>query len=310
MRRGLRAVGRLPIIPPVSRTHYPIPTRYALAPSPCWCGGTDADPVAAVDRFGQPLTTVMCRSCGTLRLDPYLTDEDAGTYYAEDYLQPGYNHGFAERFADRATEQKHLFPLADRLPPDSDVLDFGCGCGGVTNFLVERGHAVFGHDLSVEALDHAVSSGLRRHDPDAGRRYDAVVTYHSVEHHVDPNATLGEMAGLLNDGGLLCVAVPLINRIVAGVRADGIVGEVYFPHRWYFSVDNLDRLLGRLGLERVWSDFATTTIYRKTGRVRAKPPGASARWRAKLRLKLINASPKLVRVKGVGRLLWMLRRIA
>ena len=114
----------------------------------------------------------------------------------------------------------------------------------------------------------------------------------------------------MKHGGLLCVAVPLINRIIAGARPEGIVGEIYFPHRWYFSVDNLDRLLGRLGLERVGSDFATTTIYKKTGKLCTKPPGPPARWRAKLRLKIINASPKLIKVKGVGRLLWLLRKIA
>ncbi|MFI4861066.1 MAG: class I SAM-dependent methyltransferase [Phycisphaerales bacterium JB063] len=294
----------------MSRTHYPIPTRYELVDTPCWCGGEVFSPVASVDRFGQPLSTVMCRACGTLLLNPYLRASDAGRYYAEDYLQPGYNQGFAERFADRATEQRHLFPLADRLSPGSDVLDFGCGCGGVTNFLIERGHRVFGHDLSEEALAYAVGTGLLRHEPGGAARYDAVVTYHSVEHHVDPNETLGEMAALLKDGGLLCVAVPLINRIVAGAREDGIVGEIYFPHRWYLSVDNLDRLLARLGLVRVWSDFATTTIYQKTGKPRRRTPSTPARWRAKLRLKLINASPRLIKLKGMGRLLWMMRRIA
>ena len=171
----------------MSRTHYPIPTRHELVESPCWCGGDVFAPVATVDRFGQSLKTVMCCSCGTLLLNPYLKPGDAGRYYAEDYLQPGYNRGFAERVADRAHEQKHLFPLADRLKPGSDVLDFGCGCGGVTNFLIDRGHRVFGHDLSEVALDYAIGTGLLRHDPSDQKTYDAVVTYHSVEHHVDPH---------------------------------------------------------------------------------------------------------------------------
>lgn len=294
--------------PRLAETRYDVPTRYDLVASPCWCGGTAFRTVAERDRYGQPLTTVMCRACGTLLLNPYLKPEDAGAYYADDYLRPGYNQGFAERFADRAHEQKHLQPLADRLAPHSDVLDFGCGCGGVTNGLIEQGHRVYGTDLSEEALAYALTTGLLPHEPD--RAYDAVVTYHSVEHHVDPNQTLGEMAALLKDGGLLCIAVPLINRIVAGARPNGIVGELYFPHRWYFSVDNLDRLLGRLGLERVWSDFETTSIYRKTGRAERRPAGMGARWRASLRLKLINASPTLCKLPGMARVLWMLRRMA
>lgn len=306
-RRVARAGGP-PDNPRLAETRYDVPTHYDLVASPCWCGGTASRTVAERDRYGQPLTTVMCRACGTLRLDPYLTPEDAGRYYADDYLRPGYNRGFAERFADRANEQQHLRPLADRLAPGSAVLDFGCGCGGVTHGLIEMGHRVYGTDLSEAALDYALSTGLLPHGP--AQRYDAVVTYHSVEHHVDPNQTLGEMASLLKDGGLLCIAVPLINRIVAGARPSGIVGELYFPHRWYFSVDNLDRLLGRLGLERVWSDFETTSIYRKTGRASAKPPGAGARWRAALRLRLINASPTLCRLPGVARLLWRMRKLA
>jgi len=288
--------------------HYDIPTKYELVLTPCWCGGETFSQVASRDRFGQALTTVMCQRCGTLLLNPYMTDADAGRYYADDYLDSDYNHSFAERFSDRAKEQRQLQSLVPLLPKGADVLDFGCGCGGVTNFLLDLGHTVFGHDLSEDALAHALSTGLSPHVK--GNTYDAVVSYHSVEHHVDPAATIGEMAQMLKPGGLLFIAVPLINRIVAGARPEGIVGELYFPHRWYFSVNNFDLLVSRFGLRRVLSDYETVAIYKKDERVTARVPGGSARRRARLRLWLINTSPKLIKLRGMARLLWAMRKMA
>lgn len=287
--------------------HYDIPTRYDLKTTPCWCGANSFSPIASRDRFGQTLETLMCKQCGTLLLNPYLTPADAGTYYANDYLASDYNHSFEERFADRAKEQPHLEALVPRLPASASVLDFGCGCGGVSNFLIEHGHTVYGHDLSEDALAFACTTGLLPYEKD--KTYDAVISYHSVEHHVDPDATIGEMADMLKPNGLLLIAVPLINRIVAGVRPNGIVGELYFPHRWYFAVNNLDDLCSRHGLKRVWTDFETVMIYQKDSHTKPYRLGKRTRLRARLRLSLINLSPKLIKLRGMGRLLWPLRKI-
>jgi len=88
------------------------------------------------------------------------------------------------------------------------ILDVACGTGYGTAML-----GAVGADLSLEALRYA-----RRHPAayvaaDAarlpfGRRFDAVVSFETIEHVPDPGRFVAECARVLKPGGLLLVSTP------------------------------------------------------------------------------------------------------
>src|SRR4029077_3792404 len=88
------------------------------------------------------------------------------------------------------------------------ILDVACGTGYGTAML-----GAVGADLSFEALRYA-----RRHPAayvasDAarlpfGRRFDAVVSFETIEHVPDPGRFVAECARVLRPGGLLLVSTP------------------------------------------------------------------------------------------------------
>src|SRR5687767_11494613 len=120
--------------------------------------------------------------------------------------------GQAERF-ERAPVQsdpralERLVQVAD-FPPDSLVLDAGCGPGLVCEALLRAGHRVVGIDLSAEMVARAARRcevyGDRARfvqgsifDSDWPGPFDATISRYVVHHVLDPDAFIARQAALL-----------------------------------------------------------------------------------------------------------------
>ena len=116
--------------------------------------------------------------------------------------------------------------LLDRYPPAEaggcpDILDAGCGSGGMTQFLARRGQ-VTGIDLAHDALSLARRRGVRRLVrasvgllPLAANSFD-VVTSFDVLYHLDVEddvAALAELQRVLRPGGVLLIRLPAFDWI-------------------------------------------------------------------------------------------------
>lgn len=129
--------------------------------------------------------------------------------------------GQAARFERAAlpTDPAALASLVEfaALPPDSLVLDAGCGPGLVAEALLAAGHRVVGVDLSAEMLRRAQARNARFGerarfqqgsvlDLEAGRPFDAAISRLVVHHVVDPLAFVRAQAAHLRPGGSLVVS--------------------------------------------------------------------------------------------------------
>jgi|SRR6185295_9843033 len=89
-----------------------------------------------------------------------------------------------------AGEQPYLEAIVERLPPDSRILDLGCGTGiPVARFFIERGYAVTGVDAApaMLALARAAfpAAEWTEHDMRTlalNRRFDAIIAWDSFFH--------------------------------------------------------------------------------------------------------------------------------
>lgn len=121
-------------------------SKLTSAHQPCPCGASDDVLVSEVDRYGLPLTNVLCMKCGTIRIDPYLDAESLDKFYREMYLAIyGWAPVLADYFARQASYGECVLALFEReLPMPANVLEIGCGAGGALSVFQDRGHRVAG----------------------------------------------------------------------------------------------------------------------------------------------------------------------
>lgn len=109
---------------------------------------------------------------------------------------------------------------ATDLPPDSCLLDAGCGPGLVAEAFLNAGHRVFGVDLSTEMIDRArrrcqpfgdraefSNRALESLREDGDRpKFDAAVSRYVLHHVPSPIAFLRAQVALLRPGGILVLS--------------------------------------------------------------------------------------------------------
>ena len=103
------------------------------------------------------------------------------------------------------------------LPPNSLVLDAGCGPGLVSQAFLEAGHRVIGVDLSDEMVARAEARCARfgnrarferqsLYDPPPGGPFDAAISRYVLHHVADPLAFLRRQVDLIRPGGVVVLS--------------------------------------------------------------------------------------------------------
>lgn len=187
-----------------------------------------------------------CPGCGLVFADPSelpsASDERARyATHENDPDDPGYRD-FLDRLAT---------PLAARLPPGAEGLDFGCGPGPtLSGMLTERGHPTRDWDPFF-APDDALLE----------RTWDFVSCSEVLEHLHRPAGTLARMDALLRPGGWL--------GVMTGILEDDVVLEEWWyardpTHVAFYRPRTLAWIAARFGWE-MERPRPNVVLYRKPG---------------------------------------------
>jgi|GEM_PF-4435798 len=163
-----------------------------------------------------------------------------------------------------------------------DILDAGCGRGGLCRTLAGHGHRVEGIDLSCDNVAEArrITNGpnIAYRQADlcewrGDRRYDAVVCGYALEHIAEPARALAGLRRLVRPDGIILIAIPnghgpyeagahaakrlglarwlrplfLADRIVRAQLAGTTANYGDNPHLHYFGMDGAVALFRRNG---------------------------------------------------------------
>ena len=154
----------------------------------------------------------------------------------------------------RESQYFRLLTLGDL--PNGKLLDIGCGGGRYMHRMQRRGWQVEGIDFDEQAtLKVSTRYGIKTYNgelanaklPDA--YFDAITLSHTIEHLVDPLATLRECARILKPGGRLVVLTPNVESTAAKLFGPFWRGWEPPRHLHLFSVDTLTLFLSQSGFK-------------------------------------------------------------
>ena len=231
------------------------------------CGGRAHRVVATRDRHFATLTNVGCDDCGMIFTNPMPTDAALAAFYEADYRKDYQGEASPRPVHLLRGEQRaaaRLEALSDVIAPGASVLDLGAGAGEFVAALVKRGYAARGIEPSADFAAFArkhyavdVAQGYWQDlKPESGR-FDAVTMHHVLEHLSDPCAAVLRLRDVLNDNGVLAIAVPDIADTRRSPQARWHIGHVLS-----FTPETLDALAAKCGFQPI-GGVGTARMYRK-----------------------------------------------
>ena len=222
----------------------------------CPCGSSSDRPVAATDRYGLPLQTVLCRSCGLVRSDPY-PDEDGLQWFYRDRYRRLYMPTFSPELIwqeqqERGTRIRRR--VEQTIGRVSSVYEVGCSAGGILDCFRQRGARVLGCDYDIDCIEFARERGI---DTVAGG-LDAIceapppeliVFSHVMEHIADPIAVLERLHSSPLGTARVYVEVPGVFYLRSILRYPGRFFHI--AHVWNFTIQTLDVVMAQGGYRRI-----------------------------------------------------------
>jgi SAM-dependent methyltransferase len=232
-------------------------TNCLLCDSPNWSPLLEACDLAP-GGSGLRFAVSQCRDCGLTFTNPRPSCRSIGNFYPPDY-QP-----HRPSAADRRARWRKRYPGLPRwlvrkhqpvhLQGEGRLLDFGCGSGLFLEQMRSAGWHVTGVDVSTTTVrrlrdDLAIEAytGSLPHPELAGRRFDVITMWHSLEHVHQPRKVLEAAFALLVPGGKLIVAVPNMDSLPVRWFGPCWYGFDVPRHLTHFTSDTLPRMLQRSG---------------------------------------------------------------
>lgn len=223
----------------------------------CFCGGEHYTLVSTTTRHRNHFNVVQCSKCGTLRINPYMSDASIEKYYKEIYGPVKRGDVAPEALFTRQsrTSEKLLAMLAPHMKQGAKVLDYGSGAGGRMEAFKAAGYDVYLQDFDKNYLNYGLSKGMKAFSP--SEKYDMVIFSHVLEHLNHPVQFLKDLTSLLAPGGKIYIEVPYIEN-----AKKALLGDFHLAHKFYFTSESLTHLASMAGFGKV-ADFNNAILISK-----------------------------------------------
>lgn len=246
---------------------------YAFRERECECQKGDFEVIAQKDRYGLPVSTVICRNCGLIVTNPCLDDNSNNAFYDNEYhyIYRNETNPSEDRFNERKRDAGTIIAFIRKHAGTATgtVLEIGCADGGNIAAFNENGYKGTGIDLSHTYVEFGKKKGLDLYCTDAasfaqsGQRFDIVVLNHVLEHFTDLESELKTISCLMKDTGVLFVAVPGVRYLTFGAYNHDFLLMLQNAHIFNFTKDTLCQVMKKYGFDTIFANEAVYGLFKK-----------------------------------------------
>jgi 2-polyprenyl-3-methyl-5-hydroxy-6-metoxy-1,4-benzoquinol methylase len=241
------------------------------------CNAPDKTLLSEKDATALPIETSICMACGLVYASRRLDDQSLAEFYRNENLRLDRGVDSAERmlFELETGKGELIFNFLkergflERLR-DTQIVEIGCGAGGILSYFRIQGFAVQGFDIDPAVVGFGQSQGLPLHlggvaqaraiCEKAGKPVGLIIYEQVLEHLIDPAAELAEAKALITPETLLFIGVPGLRNIRSHYRSD-ILNYLQPGHILHFEEVTLTRMLRALGFAPVVTNELIYSVF-------------------------------------------------
>ncbi|MFP4025139.1 MAG: class I SAM-dependent methyltransferase [Thiohalospira sp.] len=195
-----------------------------------------------------------CTQCNFLFTQNIPNEDSIGSYYAsEEYISHSdTKKGIVNRLYHIARKimLEKKYRLIKKISSGKSILDIGCGTGYFLNYMQKRGYQTLGVEVSDDARAFGKQNfKLNIFPPDhllnnkIGRQYNVITLWHVLEHIYDPKSYIQKISNILEEDGVLIVALPNPDSFDARFYKNYWAGYDVPRHIWHFTPQTIARFV-------------------------------------------------------------------
>jgi SAM-dependent methyltransferase len=253
--------------------------RYKMETVPCAvCAGNSFQRLSGKERYGLCLSTVICRDCGLVQMNPRLSEDSYAEYYQTEFRRlalgaerPSWEYSLDEYFHGQQIYQC-LKKFLKKRPEELLALEIGCGAAGILAYFRDAGLQAVGLDVDEKHIDY----GRKTYNLDLRvgnlsqcrleKRPDLVIMSHVLEHLLDPNKDLSIVRSLIHPEGLIYIEVPGVRNLTFIYNDMDFLRYIQISHTYHFSLSTLTNLLNKNGFEFVQGQEKIRSVFKPGGK--------------------------------------------
>lgn len=167
----------------------------------------------------------------------------------------------------RATKIYEVINEKLDLSSPKNIIEVGCGSGGILHLFKEKGHHVTGCDLGLEYLEYGKKNwNLDLHhgflsDLQKDKKADVIIYSHVLEHILDLNKELAVIKDYVHKDTVVYIEVPGFKSVINNFKSDF---GLYFQnaHTFHFSLSSLTNLFRKNGYDIVYGDEYVRALFK------------------------------------------------
>jgi len=205
----------------------------------------------------EEFTIVSCETTNFLFTNPRPKEKDISKYYDfEDYIShTNKQSDFISKLYQkvRTLSIKRKYKLISKLIRSKKILDVGSGTGEFLSYMKSKRFDTYGVEIAKKARELSIKNhklnvkgSLLRLDE---TNFDVITMWHVLEHVYDLDGYMKKIKSLLNDKGIVIIAVPNHKCFDQKFYGKHWAGWDVPLHLWHFDKDSMLKLSNKYGLE-------------------------------------------------------------